>query len=98
MTILISGAVLVATFIQIVTSAKDAGHARREAMDWWQAEDELVEKQRWTWNKVRARRELRKMRDPQIHQDIHHLWLVLVSWTILTAASGAAFVMAIINA
>lgn len=90
LSVFISAAVLVATFLQTRLSAKDMGDARRSAMDWWTAEDQLVAEHRLWWQRRRVRRELKSWRDPQTAKSIRHVEVALISWVLLLVASAAA--------
>lgn len=94
--IMIPFLVLVATCVQTYTSAKEVGAARRDALDWWDAEDQLVAEHRWWWRRWRVRRELRSWRDADIRLGIRHLQLVLGSWVLLVAASATSLVASIV--
>lgn len=65
MSVLISVLVLVATVLQPKVSAKEVGDARRPAMDWWNAEDELVSEHRFWWRRLHVRCELKSWRDDE---------------------------------
>lgn len=82
--------VLAATLIQAVTSAKEVGRANRSAVDWWNAEDELVAEERW-WCRWATRRQLRSWRDQDTADSIRHVHMVLISWLILVVVAVAAF-------
>jgi hypothetical protein len=93
-TTLIALIVLVATCIQTFTSVKELGRSRRKAVDWWDAEDQLVEEHRW-WRKRTVRRELKSWRDPGVHRDIRHLQLALLSWVLLVFAAASSTVVSV---
>ena len=81
---------LVATFLQTRTSAKEVGRANRSAMEWWNAEDQLVAEQRWGWRRWATRRLLRSWRDQETAGAISHVQTVLVSWMLLLAVALVA--------
>jgi hypothetical protein len=82
--------VLIATAIQAWSSAVERGRANGEAVDWWNADDELVASEP-PFRRRRARRFLVAERDEGLHPEIRRLQWTLGSWAALMVASGAAF-------
>lgn len=93
--VLLAAGVLVATVVQTRTSAREVGRANRAAMDWWDAEDQLVAEQRWWWRRWATRRTLRSWRDQETAESIRHVQAVLVSWMLLLIAAVAALLRAL---
>lgn len=93
--VLVALVALVATFLQTKTSAKEVGRANRAAVDWWNAEDELVAEQRWWWRRWATRRQLRSWRDQETAEGIRHVQTVLVSWILLLVVALAGLVKAL---
>lgn len=96
---IIAAAFLAGTFLQMKTSLADFGVARRDAMDWWNTEDELVDDEsRWRpLKRWHARRLVRQLRTPEIHREISHATRVLLGWVILFTASALALINAIVE-
>jgi len=92
---MLAAAVLVATFLQTKTSAKEVSRANRSAMEWWDAEDQLVAEQRWWWRRWATRRLLRSWRDQDTAEAIRHVQTVLVSWMMLLIVALVALGRAI---
>ena len=92
--VILAGAVLLATMMQTKTSAREVGRANRAAVDWWTAEDELVGERRWWWQRWSTRRQLRSWRDRDTADAIRHVQTVLASWVLLVIVAAAAFVRA----
>jgi len=90
----IAAVVLVATAIQAWSAAVELGRANRAAVDWMNAEDELVAGER-RLRRRRARRLLIEERDDRTHQEIRRVKLTLVSWVMLVAASLTALIAAV---
>lgn len=87
--VVIAAVVLVATAIQAWSAAVELGRANRAAVDWMDAEDELVAGERLL-RRRRARRLLLEERDERTHQEIRRVKLTLASWVMLVAASFTA--------
>lgn len=94
-TVVVALVVLVATFLQTKTSAREVGRANRSAVDWWNTEDELVAEQRSWWRRWATRRELRSWRDQETAESIRHVQTVLVSWMLLMSAALAGLLKAV---
>ncbi|WP_310961260.1 hypothetical protein [Nocardioides terrisoli] len=67
----------------------DFGASRKEAVEWWTTEDELIAEAP-RLKRRRMRRELRSWRDPEMHRTIRDLKLAVTSWTLLVVASAVA--------
>lgn len=74
------------TGIQLRLSLMDFGASRKDAVQWWTAEDELVSEAPRS-KRRRMRRELRSWRDPDIHRTIRDLHLAVSSWTLLVVVA-----------
>lgn len=96
MTLLITTVVLVATLIQTWSSVIELGRANRPAVDWMNAEDDLIDAEP-RLRRRRARRDLRAERDAQLDTEIRRIKLTLASWVMLTAAAGAALLTELVG-
>lgn len=83
------------TGIQLRLSLMDFGASRKEAVEWWNAEDELIAEAP-RLKRRRMRRELRSWREPQIHRSIRDLELTVASWMLLVVASSLAAYTALV--
>ncbi|RNL60667.1 hypothetical protein EFK50_20370 [Nocardioides marmoriginsengisoli] len=86
----------VGTAIQLRLSLIDFGRSRKEAVEWWTAEDDLVAEAP-RLRRRRMRRELRSWRDPEIHRTIRDLHLAVGSWTLLVVAAVLATYASVIE-
>lgn len=77
------------TSIQLRLSLMDFGASRRDAVNWWNAEDELVA-EATRLRRRSVRREIRSWRDEETSRTIRDLRLALISWAILVVASALA--------
>jgi hypothetical protein len=59
----------------------------RAAMEWCNAEDELVAEQRRWWDRWTTRRQLRTWRDQETAEAIRHVQTVLLSWMLLVVVA-----------
>lgn len=75
------------TAIQLRLSLMDFGASRKEAVEWWTTEDELVAETPRLKSR-RMRRELRSWRDPEIHRTIRDLQQAVASWMLLAVAAA----------
>lgn len=91
MTTLVALTVLVATCIQAWSATVELGRVRdnRTAIDTWNTEDELTAEQP-RLQRRRARRDLRALREPELHSEIRRIQLTLASWVMLVVASAYA--------
>jgi hypothetical protein len=94
LSVLVALVALVATSLQTKTSGKEVGRANRAAVDWWNAEDELVGEQRWWWRRWATRRQLRSWRDQETADGLRHVQTVLVSWMLLLLVAMAGLAKA----
>jgi hypothetical protein len=85
---LIAVVVLVATTIQAWSSAVELGRANRAAVDWMNAEDDLIAGEP-RLRRRRARRLLVAERDRDMHREIRRVTWTLGSWVALMAAAVA---------
>lgn len=94
--LLVSFAAAAGTGIQLRLSLMDFGATRKEAVDWWNAENALLAE---TPRLMRRRmgRELRSWRDPDMHRTIRDLKWAVASWTLLLAASVLAAYGALVS-
>lgn len=88
-TFLIALAAFAGTSLQMMLALADARQAHKEAIAWGQAEDELIKEQPRRHRKG-TRKELSAWRDPETDRSLVYLELVVLSWTLLVWASGAA--------
>lgn len=95
MAILITTVVLVATLIQTWSSAIELGRANRPAVDWMNAEDDLINAEP-RLQRRRARRDLRAERDAQLHTEIRRIKLTLASWIMLAWAAAFTLVLEVL--
>lgn len=94
--VVISLAAAVGTGLQLRLSLMDFGANRREAVDWWNAEDALVAETPRR-NRRRTRRELRSWRDPETHRTIRDLEIAIASWVFLVVAAVLATYVAVVE-
>src|SRR5690349_7622384 len=85
--LLIALGAAVGTGIQLRLSLMDFGASRRDAVEWWNEESDLISETPRR-KRRRMRRELRSWRDPALHRTIRDLNLAVASWTLLVTAAG----------
>ena len=81
-------AVFTGTGLQMLLALIDTKASHTDALGWSRAEDELVREQP-RLSRRRLRKELASSRDPNTERSLAYVDVVLVSWTLLFAASKA---------
>lgn len=95
MALRIAVAAFVGTGLQMLTSLVEVREVHRPALQVARTEDEIVSAER-LWHRRSARRELRSWRDRETEKSLAYVDVVLLAWTLLVLASGAATIQAII--
>lgn len=88
-------AVLVGTGLQTMLAVADVRAAHKDALAWARAENELIKEQP-RLRRRKVRKELTTWRDPDTDRSLAYIDVVLLSWTLLLCASGAAAIASLI--
>lgn len=92
----IAGAFLVAgTLLQAYTSLHDLRRTHRDAVELWEAEEELTRRERW-WRRRRTRRALVRQRDPEMHRRLVHVDRVLTGWLLMVLGAVCTLVASLV--
>lgn len=95
--VIITLGAVIGTAVQGIASLREHAITRKEAMQWWAAEDDLINEHRGRRARRRVRRELRGMRTTAIATELRWIRAALWGWSILCTASAMALYQAVVD-